>query len=234
MATELRGDVDIAAVGALLAEPARVRILQALDGRALPAGVLASEAGIAPSTGSGHLARLVAAGFLAVETRGRQRYYRLAEPTAADLLETMARLAPQRPVRSLRQGNRALALRRARSCYDHVAGRLGTDLQATFVARGWLAGGEEEYLLTDAGRDGFLAFGIDVDALPGRRRLIRHCLDWSERRHHLSGGLGAALLARLLALGWVERAPTDRALVVTPAGRAGLAREFGVEVIARP
>jgi DNA-binding transcriptional ArsR family regulator len=229
MAAELRGDVDVAAVGALLAEPARVRILQALDGRALPAGALAAEAGVAPSTGSEHLARLVAAGFLTVEAHGRHRYYRLADPAAADLLESMARLAPQPRVRSLRQGNRALALRRARSCYDHVAGKLGTDLQATFVERGWLEAGEE-YLLTDAGRDGFLAFGIDVDALPGRRRLIRHCLDWSERRDHLSGKLGAALLDRLFVLDWVERAPADRSLVVTQAGRAGFAREFGVSV----
>ena len=221
--------MDIASVGAMLAEPARVRILQALDDRALPAGALAAKAGVAPSTGSEHLARLVSAGFLAVETRGRRRYYRLADPAAADLLESMAQLAPQPRVRSLRQGNRALALRRARSCYDHVAGKLGTDLQATFVERGWLEGGEE-YLLTDAGKDGFLAFGIDVDALPGRRRLIRHCLDWSERRDHLSGKLGAALLDRLFVLGWVERAPSDRSLVVTSSGRAGFLDEFGVAV----
>jgi DNA-binding transcriptional ArsR family regulator len=229
METELRGDADIAAVGALLAEPARVRILQALDGRALPAGVLAAEAGIAPSTGSGHLARLVEAGFLVVEARGRRRYYRLADPGAAELLEAMARVAPQRPVRSLRQSDRALALRRARSCYDHLAGKLGTDLQATFLERGWLEGGEE-YFLTSSGKDGFRAFGIDADALPGRRRLIRHCLDWSERRDHLSGKLGAALLARLFALGWLERAPTNRALIVTPAGREGFSGEFGVAV----
>jgi DNA-binding transcriptional ArsR family regulator len=227
MTDAIHGDADIAAVGALLAEPARVRMLQALDGRSLPAGVLAAEAGVAPSTGSGHLARLVDAGFLAVEAHGRRRYYRLADPAAAELLEAMARVAPQPSVRSLRQGDRAVALRRARSCYDHLAGKLGTALMGTFVERGWLEGGEE-YVLTAAGRDGFLAFGIDPDALAGRRRLVRHCVDWSERRDHLSGKLGAALLARLFALGWLERAPTHRALVVTPAGSAGFEREFGI------
>ncbi|MGH3002262.1 MAG: ArsR/SmtB family transcription factor [Gaiellaceae bacterium] len=247
MARELEGDADIAAVAALLADPARARMLQALDNRALPAGVLAAEAGIAASTASGHLSRLLESRFVTVETHGRHRYYRLADPAIAELLETLARLAPTRPIRSLRGGTRAEALRRARSCYDHLAGRLGTSLMAALLERGWLDGGDGlfdldahgsdrlcargrdvDYRLTELGRSGLHAFGIEVDALPGKRRLIRYCVDWTEQRHHLSGGLGAALLAQMVALDWLRPGPTNRALAVTERGREALEREFGI------
>jgi len=246
----MAGDVDIAAVAVLMAEPARARMLLALDrDRALPASVLAAESGVAPSTASGHLSRLLDAGFLAVEQHGRHRYYRLAEPGVADLLEAMARLAPTSEVRSLRQGTKAEALRRARSCYDHLAGRAGTALMAALLERGWLTGGDGrfdraaarrdrlstpgwdvDYHLTDAGLAGFRAFGIDPDELPGRRPLIRYCVDWSEQRHHLAGRLGAAVLDRFHRLGWVRRASTHRALVVTDEGLAGLRSVFGLEL----
>src|SRR5438128_10800351 len=120
------GDADLAAVGTLLAEPARVRMLAALgDGRALPASALAAEARVAPSTASGHLAKLVAGGLLAVESRGRRRYFTLHGPEVAEVLEAIARIAPREPVRSLGQATRAEALRVARTCYDHLPGRLG-------------------------------------------------------------------------------------------------------------
>jgi DNA-binding transcriptional ArsR family regulator len=237
------GDADIAAVGALLAEPARTRMLLALDRRALPASVLALEAGIAPSTASGHLARLVDGGFLRVEQHGRHRYYRLAEPEIGELLESLAQLAPKTAVRSLRDGTRANALRTARSCYDHLAGKLGTSLMAALLEHGWLDGGDGtfvpggadrptgagydvDYRLTPAGRRGLEAFGIVPDELPGRRQLIRYCIDWSEQRHHLGGKLGAALLDRMLELEWVEPAASHRALRITDDGRAGLERVF--------
>ena len=179
------GDVDVAAVAALMAEPARARMLLALDrDRALPASVLAAESGVAASTASGHLARLLDAGFLSVEEHGRHRYYRLAEPAVAEVLETMARLAPTTEIRSLRQGTRAEALRRARSCYDHLAGRAGTAVMAALLDRGWLAGGDGrfhadasgrdrpsapgwdvDYRLTPAGLAGFRSLGIDPEAL---------------------------------------------------------------------
>ncbi|HKN39783.1 MAG TPA: helix-turn-helix domain-containing protein [Acidimicrobiia bacterium] len=244
------GDVDVAAVAALMAEPARARMLLALDrDRALPASVLAAESGVAASTASGHLARLLDAGFLSVEEHGRHRYYRLAEPAVAEVLETMARLAPTTEIRSLRQGTRAEALRRARSCYDHLAGRAGTAVMAALLDRGWLAGGDGrfhadaggrdrpsapgwdvDYRLTPAGLAGFRSLRIDPEALPGRRPLIRYCVDWSEQRHHLAGKLGAALLDRLHELGWVRRAATHRALTVTDEGRDGLRSAFGVDL----
>ena len=243
------GDADLAAVGSLLAEPARAQILLALgDGRALAASVLAAEAGIAPSTASAHLGRLVEGGLLTAEHHGRHRYFRLAGPQVGELLETVARLAPAAPVRSLRQGTRAEAVRTARTCYDHLAGRLGTALMAALLERGVLAGGDGAfhpeggdrlsspggdvpYELTEHGA-GFLRddLGVDVAAIGGRRPLVRYCVDWSEQRHHLAGALGAAVADRLFALGWLERAPRGRAVFLTSGGEAGLSDVLGVEV----
>jgi DNA-binding transcriptional ArsR family regulator len=139
----MRGDADIAALGSVLAEPARARILMALgDGRALAASVLASEAGVAPSTASGHLARLVEAELVDVLPQGRHRYYRLAGPQVGELLEVLARVAPAGPVRSLRQGTQAEALRTARTCYDHLAGRLGVAIFGALLDAGHVTGGD--------------------------------------------------------------------------------------------
>jgi DNA-binding transcriptional ArsR family regulator len=218
-------------VGALLAEPSRARMLMALDnGRALPASVLAMEAGVAASTASQHLARLVEGGFVEVERHGRHRYYRLSGPHVAELVEALARLAPASPVRSLREGSRAHAMRSARTCYDHLAGRLGTAIMAALIDRGVLTGGDgtfdpghdrlsapgrdRDYRLTDAGRTWMDDFGVKV-AAESRRPLVRYCVDWSEQRHHLAGAFGAALLTRLAGIDWVRRLPTSRAVHVT-------------------
>src|SRR3954468_16772466 len=158
------GDADIAVIGALLADGRRARILMALgDGRALPASVLAREAGVAASTTSEHLAKLVGAGLLVVEPHGRHRYYRLAGPHVGDLLETLARLAPAAPVRSLRDGTQAQAVREARTCYDHLAGRLGTALMDGLIARGVLTGGDGRFDRRRARGDRLSAPGRDVD-----------------------------------------------------------------------
>jgi DNA-binding transcriptional ArsR family regulator len=240
------GDAEIAEVGALLGDRTRCRVLMALgDGRALPASVLADEAGVSRPTASGHLARLVAAGLLAVETSGRHRYYRLAGPEVGQLLETLVRLAPAGPVRSLREGNRAARLRAARTCYDHLAGRLGTGLMGSLLRTGALEGGDGvhrpetarrdrlaghghdvDYVLTAPGRD--LLDGLGVRMPQGRRPLVRYCVDWSEQRHHLAGGLGRALLDRFLDAGWIARADRGRAVTVTPQGRGVLAARFGI------
>jgi DNA-binding transcriptional ArsR family regulator len=165
------GDADLAAVAALVAEPARARILLALgDGRSLPASVLAAEAGVAPSTASSHLAQLVGGGLLTVTPNGRHRYYRLAGPQVGRLIETLAGLAPTRPVRSLRDGTRAAALRRGRTCYDHLAGKLGVDLFDALLDRGYLTGGDGRH----RGAGGASPFSTtgSADASPGGADMV--------------------------------------------------------------
>ncbi len=242
-----RGDADIAAVASLLADPARSKVLLALDdGRALPASVLADEAGISRQTASSHLGKLTDAGLLSVETHGRNRYYRLAGPEVGELLEHLVRLAPPRPVRSLREGTRAAKLRSARTCYDHFAGRLGVQIMGSLLDRGVLVGGDGrydpqrdshdalsspghdvQYELTNDGRDFLTEVGIELPT--SRRPLVRYCIDWTEQRHHLSGGLGRAVLDRFLSAGWVKRVPRGRAVTVTDDGRAAMADAFGID-----
>jgi DNA-binding transcriptional ArsR family regulator len=243
----MRGEPDIATVAKLLAEPARAQILMALDdGRALPASVLASEAGVAASTASAHLSKLLDGGLLRVEQHGRHRYYRLSGAPIGELLEQLAAIAPARPISSLREGTRAGQLRFARTCYDHLAGKLGTALMQTLLADGWLSGGDGlfraghdrlsapgsavDYRVTQAGAERFRNLGIAFETLPPRRPLIRYCVDWSEQRHHLAGSLGAAIAARMLELGWVHKAQRSRALHVSDAGFEGLRAQFGVEL----
>lgn len=240
------GDADVAAIGKLLGDPGRCRVLMALfDGRALPASRLASEAGVSASTASSHLHKLVDAGLLAVEARGRNRYYRLAGPQVGRLLETLTQLAPVQEVRSLRQGTQAQALRQARTCYDHLAGRLGVAVMAAMLDHGYLDGGDGSYHPDTDGRDSPAGYGHDVDyrltddgkafltefdvTLSPRRPAIRYCVDWSEQRHHLAGALGRGLLTRFVDLGWIERAKTTRAVQVTDTGRAGLAETFDID-----
>lgn len=221
------GDADVAAIGALLGDPGRCRMLLALgDGRALPASHLASEAGVAPSTASGHLAKLVAQGLVAVEPKGRYRYYRLAGPEVGELIEVLARLAPPRQVRSLREGTQAFQVRRARTCYDHLAGRLGVAVTEAMLARGWLDGGGDggAFWLTPGGRDALTGLGVAMPDADG----VRCCLDWTEKRHHMAGPHGRALLQMLLERDWVRRAKQGRAVLVTDAGSDGLRSEFGV------
>jgi DNA-binding transcriptional ArsR family regulator len=247
----MAGDTDLARVGALIGDAGRARVLRALaDGRELPASVLAAEAGVAPSTASVHLRKLVEGGLVVAERHGRHRYFRLAGADVARALEAMARIAPPAPVRSLREGTRAHAVRAARTCYDHLAGRLGVALMAALVEDGILVGGDGrhergraeadrpsamgrdlDYRLTDDGARRLRDLGVDVDgALAGPRTTIRYCVDWSEQDHHLSGALGAALADRMFELDWVSRLPRTRAVRVTDAGRAGLAARLGVHV----
>lgn len=222
------GDVDLAAVGTLLADPARCRVLLALgDGRALPASVLAGEAGVAASTASSHLAKLVDGGMLTVAERGRYRYFTLAGPHVGELIEAVARIAPAQPVRSLRQGTRAHAVRRARTCYDHLAGRLGVALADAMLERRMLTGEDGVALtLTPAGRSSLAELGVDLPT----ENTVRCCLDWTEQRRHTAGRFGRAVLARLLALDWVRRSPETRAVLVTEVGRGGLHETFGLAV----
>jgi DNA-binding transcriptional ArsR family regulator len=247
------GYADVAAVGSLLADATRARVLMSLaDGRALPASVLAAEAGVAASTASGHLARLVDGGLLSMERSGRHRYYRLADARVGAVLEELAALAPTRPVRSLRESTRAAAVRRARSCYDHLAGRLGVAVTEALLEHGALIrtdgvpGAERAmgdrlsapvrthpYQLGPDAEPVFAALGVDLAAARAQRRpLLRFCVDWSEQRHHLSGALGAELLTRMESAGWVARHNIHRALRLTDPGARALDSILGVELAA--
>lgn len=242
------GDAYIAGTAALIGERARARVLMALaDGRALPAGVLAAEAGVAPSTASEHLSRLVAAGLVTVHPQGRARYFRLAGPPVAEALEALARISAPEPIRSLREGTRAHALRRARTCYNHLAGRLGVAVMSAMLDHGLLAGGDGcyrpehavtdrlsapgtdlTYRITPTGRETLSALGLDLAALSRHTSMIRYCVDWSEQRHHLAGALGTALTGRMFELDWIRRINQRRAVVLTDTGRQGLTDTFGV------
>jgi DNA-binding transcriptional ArsR family regulator len=215
-------DTDLAAIGAIIGDPSRARMLDALmSGRALAAGELATIAGIGAPTASDHLARLRDGGLVEVVAQGRHRYYRLAGPEVGAALEALSRIAPPRPVRSLRQAGHAQALGFARTCYDHLAGVCGVALHDALIARGWLT---RAYDVTPAGRDGLAGWGVHVEAARSRRRsFARPCLDWTERRPHLAGALAAGITDGLVERGWfVRRAADSRALRLTDAGSAGL------------
>jgi DNA-binding transcriptional ArsR family regulator len=250
----MKGDADIAAVAGLIGDRTRARVLLTLgDGRALAASVLAQEAGVSASTISEHLGKLLDAGLLSVESHGRHRYYRLAGPRVARLLESLAELSPASPVTSLRQGTRANALRTGRYCYDHLAGRLGVGIMRSLLDRGVLTGGDGrfdharattdrlsaaghdlDYRLTAEGESWARSFAIDLDALRARRRpLIRYCTDWTEQHHHLAGALGAALADQMVERGWIERAHNGRAVALTDAGRRGLHEQLDIEISER-
>jgi DNA-binding transcriptional ArsR family regulator len=223
--------LDPAEAARLIGEPARATMLEALmAGVALPAGELARRARVRPATASEHLARLQSGGLVTVHTSGRHRYYALASPEVADALEALALIGTAEPVRSFRQSREATAMALARTCYDHLAGKVGVAVLAGLIERSALRAGGDGYEVTDAGEALLSSLGVDLAATAAQRRLFaKPCVDFTERRPHLAGALGAAICRRLLELGWVERlAPGGRALRVLPAGRRGLAAAFGV------
>ncbi|RVX42448.1 DNA-binding transcriptional ArsR family regulator [Nonomuraea polychroma] len=217
-------DADIAPVAALIADPTRAAILTALlDGRALAAGELARVAGVSAATASAHLARLLDGRLVDVVRQGRHRYYRLAGHEVAEVLEVLARISARPPVRSLRQSRQARMLEEARTCYDHLAGRAGVGLLDGLRAGGYYA----PHDLTDAGERLLAGLGVDVTgARRSRRRFAPECLDWTERRSHLGGALGAAITEALFDRGWFQRGSVPRAVTITDAGREGLSALF--------
>lgn len=225
-------DHDLAAIAALIADRSRAAMLSALlGGHSLTGIELARVAGVARSTASEHLTRLVSAGLVAARPTGRHRYYTLASPAVADALERLGAIAPTQRVSTLRQARVGEALREARSCYDHLAGRVAIELVDALTAQGVIVVAPDAFELTPPGARRLREFGIDVDGLRRERRAFaRRCLDWSERRDHVAGGLGAALLRRLLELDWLRRDERSRALGVTDAGRGGFAERFSVMI----
>lgn len=218
---------DIARIGALLGDPARANMLTALvGGQALTAGELAREAGITASTASSHLAKLTDDGLLVRVKQSRSVYYALAGEDVAALLETLMGLATRSGHLRTRPGPKEPALRKARVCYDHLAGELAVTMLDSLLARGVIEDRDGSLIL---GADtGFLrAFGVETDALPrGRRPVCKACLDWSERRSHLAGGLGAAMLTRIYDLGWARRSKGTRLVTFSAPGLASFEAAF--------
>jgi DNA-binding transcriptional ArsR family regulator len=225
MIAAMSNNARFAEVASLAGDPARAAMLHALmDGRALTAAELARTASITPQTASGHLAKLAAAGLLQVEQQGRHRYHRLATPAVAQMMESIMQVAAS--LEGMRPppvtGPRDAAMRAARTCYDHLAGRLGVTIADALVASGHVELTHDAGLVTDSGIALFTQLGIDAASLTaGRgntRVLCRPCLDWSERRPHLAGKLGAALCARSFEAVWIRRIVGTRAVEVTPKG----------------
>ncbi len=216
----------IAVVAALLGDPARANILTALlDGGALTAKELAFAAHVTPQTTSGHLGKLTDSGLLTVERQGRHRYFRLATPLVGQMLESIMAFAGAVSPRAWRGG---AALRTARTCYDHLAGRLGVALADALTEAGHVTLSADGGEVTECGHAFLHDFGAEPVA--GKRVFCRPCLDWSERRPHIAGRLGAALACRCFDLGWIARQRDTRAVAITPEGREGFAERFRIKV----
>jgi len=224
-----------AEIATVAGDPARAGMLNALmDGRALTATELARVAGITPQTASSHLARLGVAGLISVEKQGRHRYHRLATPAVARMLESIMQVAadaePQR--RKIFVGPREVAMRAARTCYDHLAGHLGVALADAMVAQGQIELAADAGIVTSSGLALLRRLGIDLDShcKSKGRLLCRPCLDWSERRPHLAGAIGAALCKHCFEAGWIKRVDGTRAVTITGKGARQLREVFGIAV----
>ncbi len=225
-------DADLAALGRLIGDPNRAQILQVLLGGLPQSGsALASAVGISRSLASAHLKKLTAGGLVRAERSGRQQLYSIAAQPVADALEILLLFAPASPVRSLSGSARMRNLRWARMCYDHLAGTVGVAVTEALAAQDVIGSQDGAWVLGPAGAGVLGELGISVGSLPRRSRpLLRPCMDWTERRHHLAGSLGAALADELLRRGWVRRQEGSRIITVTPAGRTGLKSWLGVDV----
>ncbi|TJY44507.1 winged helix-turn-helix transcriptional regulator [Cohnella pontilimi] len=216
----------------LMGDPSRLAMLMSLlGGKALPASDLARTSNISPQTASSHLAKLVAGGLLVHESYGRHKYFRLANQEVAHALEALLMISPSKPIRSLRESDELKRMRHCRTCYDHLAGEVGVALTDRLMNLGWLEESGKNYVLNAEGTKRLHAWGAETDDVAKKRRhYARQCLDWSERRHHLAGYLGAAITKRLFELKWIERTPHGRAILVTREGINGLYREFGLQI----
>lgn len=227
----LHGEVDLATLGALIADRTRATFLLSLLGGGLtPASALAARAGVSASLASNHLRKLSDGGLIIAERRGRQRLYRLASAAIADALEALISVAPPGQEQSLRGVRARDSLRRGRLCYDHLAGRAGVAIADGLLTRGWLLEADGDYQVTAAGALGLGSIGVDVRTLSARARpLTRACMDWSEQRPHLAGSVGAALTAELQRRGWLQSPEASRAARVTDEGRHALHAWLGLD-----
>ncbi len=224
-------DADLSTVADLMTAHRATLLLALLGGRPLSAGELATRAGISPSLASSHLSKLLDGGLVAVEQKGRRRHYRLATARVAEVIEAMLTIAPARAAAGLRESTRGAALRGARTCYDHLAGELGVALTDSLERQHLIETGDGSYALTPAGERRLESLGIEVEPLRLQRRAFaRPCLDWTERRPHLAGAVGAAIAEHALARRWVTFVPGTRALRVTDDGRRGFLEQFALNV----
>jgi len=222
----MREGPDIARIASLVGDPARANMLNALmGGTALTASELALEAGVSLPTASSHLSKLMEGGLLTLASQGRHRYYGLAGPQVAGMIEAITGVAEAVGPKRVRPGPRDGAMRVARVCYDHLAGEQAVAMLDRLVARDILLRDEQEIRLGPSAASHFSAIGIDVDAKP-RRPVCRACLDWSVRRSHLAGTLGAAILDKILAEKWARREKDSRAVVFSPPGKQAFERVF--------
>ena len=222
----------IAEIAALVGDPARATMVSALvDGRDMTASELAAAARVTPQTASTHLAKLTEAGVLSVVRSGRHRYFRLALPAVADMISGIVAVALEKRPRYRPLSRQARALGAARMCYDHLAGRLSVDLTDALIAREFVVPAADEAAeITATGLRFFTKFGIELPRLRSARRHVgRLCLDWTERRSHIAGAIGAAMTTRYFDLGWMERRARSHAVIVTPAGRRGFLKTFGID-----
>lgn len=229
----MSADVDVAAVARVLADPARVRLLLAVgEDRQLAAGELAALAGLSPSAASFHLARLVEARFLQVHQRGKHRFFQIADPAVPRAVEALTVLAPPAPVRSLRQSQAGQAVRFARICDGHLAGRAGVALLQGMLTEGLLTQVAGGCAVTTTGTRRLEELGVDLPAAPGlAAAAFAPCHpDWSENAHHLAGPLAEALTRRLLHLDWISHRRSGRAVRLTPAGLSGLRDHFHIDL----
>lgn len=222
----------VVAAASLLSEPSRsIMLTYMLDGRFHTSGELARAAGITPQTASFHLKKLEGAGFLGQTKQGRHCYYGLKDPAIAKVIESLLTITPTAQVSSLKQAAEDQAICYARTCYDHLAGSLGILVANALVDSGYVIQDRDQFNLTANGEIFFSNFGIDVETARRKRRSLSHCcLDWSERKHHVAGALGSAMLERFLELDWLRRKPESRALLLTEIGRTGFAEVFGLDI----
>jgi DNA-binding transcriptional ArsR family regulator len=221
---------NISSTASLIGDPTRTTILTALtDGQALTAGELATLAGVTPQTASAHLTKLVEGSLISVEVQGRHRYYKLAGPEVAHVIEAIAIVSPPMKVRSLRQSSHKKALEFARTCYDHLAGKLGVAHTEALIKLGYLRDLGDVYQVTEKGKQWLREFGIHP--LPKKVNLeaVPHHIDWTVRKHHLSGPLALSITQRLIDLGWIERGAIRRSIQVTNLGRSAICKEFGFD-----
>ncbi|EEM68403.1 MULTISPECIES: ArsR/SmtB family transcription factor [Bacillus cereus group] len=224
--------MDISKVDLLLRSDSRVHILSyLLDGKAYPASELAHVAKIKPKTATYHLSKMQEEGILSIEKHGKHSYYRIFNSEISKILESLLVISPQEKIKPLRQSSQSSEFRRARTCYNHLGGKLGVAITNSLLDKGYLIKNDLYFHITKTGQEFFKELGIDINEITQNRRIFaKACLDCSEREHHLAGSLGNALLEKLLQLNWIQRVPKSRVIKLTPNGTKKFEQIFSIDI----